>query len=315
VWDRLPGPVQSSRVAVRAREIANGRFAAEPPMVVRTLAELDERLEFLARAAAVSDDELRRGFSTFRMDIDLHMPDDPYSEEYRERVFDLYEWLHGKPYGPDNEIMAFDVATSADVPFPYVTQSGRTVGNYLMSVGHVIRTLDLPPKSRVLEFGPGCGNTTLALARMGHHVTAVDIGPNVVDLIHAQATRMNTHVDAIVGDFSIVDKLDETYDAVLFFECFHHCADHLALLAGLDRLVAPGGRVVFAGEPISRRLNAPWGLRMDGESLWAIRANGWLELGFRRSYFLQTLARYGWTARRVNCAETPAGEIFVARRA
>ena len=77
---------------------------------------------------------------------------------------------------------------------------------------------------------------------------------------------------------------------------------------------ASGGRVVFAGEPISRKLNAPWGLRMDGESLWAIRTNGWLELGFRRSYFLQALERYGWVAKRVTCLDTPSGEIFVARR-
>ena len=41
---------------------------------------------------------------------------------------------------------------------------------------------------------------------------------------------------------------------------------------------------------------------------WAIRKRGWLELGFRRSYFLETLERYGWTAERVNCEATNAGE-------
>jgi len=314
VWDVLPEPVQSSKVAVRAKAMANARVGAGTQQVVRTLAELDERLEFLARAAAVSDDELRRGFSTFRMEIDLQMPDDPFSEEYHRKVFDLYEWLHGKPYAPSNEIMAFEVARYTDVPFPYATQSGRTVGNYLIGMGHVIRTLDLPPKSRLLEFGPGCGNTTLALAQMGHQVTAIDIAPNIVDLIDERASRLNTSVETIVGDFSTIDELDGTYDAVLFFECFHHCAEHLDLLAGLNRVVAPGGRVLFAGEPISRKLSVPWGLRMDGESLWAIRTNGWLELGFRRSYFLSALERYGWVAKRVNCVETPTGEIFVARR-
>ena len=315
VWDLLPEPVANSKLAARAKGIALTRLTGADTMrVVRTLAELDERLEFLARAAAVSDDELRRGFATFRMELDLRMPDDPYSDEYHRAVFDLYEWLHGKPYAPSNEFTLFEVARYADVPFPYATQSAQTVGNYLIGVGHVIRTLDLPPKSRVLEFGPGWGNTTLALAQMGHHVTAIDIGQNFVDLINARAAMLNTQVEAIVGDFSMIGELDDTYDAVLFFECFHHCANHLDLLAGLNRVVAPGGRVIFAAEPISKTMSVPWGLRMDGESLWAIRTNGWLELGFRRSYFLQTLERYGWEAERVNCPETPSGEIFVARR-
>jgi 2-polyprenyl-3-methyl-5-hydroxy-6-metoxy-1,4-benzoquinol methylase len=188
------------------------------------------------------------------------------------------------------------------------------VGNYLIGMGHIIRTLDLPPRSRVLEFGPGFGNTTVALAQMGHHVTAIDIGQNFVDLINARAAKVNTSVEAIVGDFSKVHDLEGTYDAVLFFECFHHCSDHLDLLAGLDRVVAPGGRVLFAGEPIARSMEVPWGLRMDGESLWAIRTKGWLELGFRRSYFVHALARYGWRVDQVSCAGSTLGEIFVATR-
>lgn len=314
-WDLLPDAAVNSKVAVRAKRAALSHLrGGSAPRVVHTLAELDERLEFLDRAAAVSDDELRRGFTTFRMEIDLQMPDDPYSEEYHRAVFDLYEWLHGKPYAPSNEFTSFDVARYTDVPFPYATQSGTTVGNYLMGVGHLIRTLDLPPTSRVLEFGPGWGATTLALAQMGHQVTAIDIGQNFVDLLNARATRMNTQIEAIVGDFSMIGELDGSYDAVLFFECFHHCANHLDLVAGLNRVVAPGGSAIFAAEPISKTMPVPWGLRMDGEALWAIRTNGWLELGFRRSYFLQTLKRYGWEAERVNCPETPWGEIFVARR-
>ncbi|MHB1533280.1 MAG: class I SAM-dependent methyltransferase, partial [Acidimicrobiales bacterium] len=147
-----------------------------------------------------------------------------------------------------------------------------------------------------------------------HHVTAIDIGQNFVDLINARAARVNASIEALMGDFSMVHELDGLYDAVLFFESFHHCADHLNLLAGLDRVVVPGGRVVFAGEPISKSMPVPWGLRLDGESLWAIRKNGWLELGFRRSYFLGALERHGWEATSVRSPEPSLGEILVARR-
>ncbi|MHB1533281.1 MAG: class I SAM-dependent methyltransferase, partial [Acidimicrobiales bacterium] len=166
-WNLLPEGISTSRVAARARNMAAARRpGAKLPSsyrIVRTLDELDERLEFLEKAAAVSDDALRQGFATFSMALDRQMPDDPYSEEYRRAVFDFYEWLHGKPYDPENEFTLFELQRYIDVPFPYATQSAATVGNHLMAVGHVIRTLDLPPKSRVLELGPGWGNTTLAL--------------------------------------------------------------------------------------------------------------------------------------------------------
>jgi SAM-dependent methyltransferase len=314
-WNLVPESVANSRVATRARLAARERLpGASRLRIVRTLTELDECLALLERAAEVSDDELRRGFATFRMELDLDLPDDPFSDEYRQSVFNLYEWLHGAPYTPRNEFTLFELERYTDVPFPYATQSGSTVGNYLIGMGHIIRTLNLAPQSRVLEFGPGFGNVTIALAQMGHHVTAIDIGQNFVDLINARAASVHTPVDAVVGDFSMVHELDGTYDAVLFFECFHHCADHLGLLGGLDRVVAPGGRVFFAGEPIARSRPEPWGLRMDGESLWAIRTKGWLELGFRRSYFLSALDRYGWRAELVSCPGTTLGEIFVASR-
>jgi 2-polyprenyl-3-methyl-5-hydroxy-6-metoxy-1,4-benzoquinol methylase len=289
---------------------------AAPPghIVVRSLEELDERIDFLEHAWAVSDDELRRGFGTFRMEVEQPLPDDPFSDEYRQAVLDLYAWLHGAQYSPTNEYMLFDFDYCVNAPFPYSTQSGITVGDHLIAVGHVIRTMNLAPHSRVLEFGAGWGNTTLVLAQMGHHVTAVDVGQNFVDLINARAARLERQVETVVGDFSVIDGLAGGYDAVLFFESFHHCADHLRLLAGLDRVVAPGGRVLFAAEAVYETWPVPWGLRFDAESVWAIRKRGWLELGFRRSYFLEALARFGWKADQVSCPETNAGEIYVARR-
>jgi 2-polyprenyl-3-methyl-5-hydroxy-6-metoxy-1,4-benzoquinol methylase len=335
VWFRLPDGVRRSRAMAVPKSVARRLLGVrptyvppspaaeggpvhearpEPQTVVKTLAELDGALAELDALAAISDDELRRGFARFRMEVDLDLPSDPYSDAYRARVFEIYAWLHGKPYDPSHEASVFDVATAADSPFPYSTQSGQTVGNQLIAIGHIIRTLDLAPGSSVLEFGPGWGNTTVALARMGHHVTAIDVEPRFVELITTRAERVNTKVNAIVGDFALLHQLEEQYDAVLFFECFHHCADHLALLAGLDRIVRPGGRVYFAAEPITDAMPAPWGLRFDGESLWQIRKNGWLELGFRETYFLRTLERYGWKADKVVCDTTPWGVIYVARR-
>lgn len=284
------------------------------PQVVSTLDELDTMLRMLDAAAAISDDELRRGFQKFSMRFPMDLPDDPDSDAYRAQQMRLYEWLHGKPYTTANEVSRFDVAAAADAPFPYQTQSAQTVGHQLIAVGHIIRTLDLPPGSRVLEFGPGWGNTTIALARMGHHVTAVDVEKNFIDLIAERARRKHLSIDLRHDDFSLAQRIDERFDAVLFFECFHHCAHHQALVAALERLVVPGGKVVFAAEPITDAFPIPWGLRLDGESLWAIRQNGWLELGFQETYFRGLMARHGWDLDKRSCAETPWGEVFVATR-
>jgi ubiquinone/menaquinone biosynthesis C-methylase UbiE len=314
-WNSLPEEIVGSRSVSRLRRDINGRLGRPAnERVIHTLDELDEILEELTVAASVSDDQLRQGFRSFRMEIDFPQPDDPYSDEYRVSVLQLYEWLHGSPYSLANEETGFDLASAVDAPFPYSTQSARTVGDQLMAIGHIVRVLDLPPGSRVLELGAGWGNPTLALAQMGHQVTAIDISARFVELINARAARVNASVETIVGDFSTLHDLDHRFDAVLFFESFHHCENHLQLLSGLDRVVLPGGRVLFAAEPITKWFPLPWGLRLDGESLWAIRRNGWLELGFRRSYFEQTLHRYGWKTDFHCLRSSPWGEVFVATR-
>jgi SAM-dependent methyltransferase len=316
-WDRLPSRLTDSRAAASAKGLIRPWLPGAPPQaqtVVRTLGQLDEMLDYVDQCGRVSDDALRRAFTTFRMELDLAMPADPFSEKYRLRVMELYQWLHGSPYELKNEDAAFEFERFVDVPFPFSTRSGPTVGNHLMAIGHVIRTLDLPDKSRVLELGPGWGHTTIALAQMGHLVTAIDVSRAFIELISARASRANVTVDAVVGDFSMVRTLTDQFDAVLFFESFHHSTHHLDLLASLDGVVAPGGRVLFAAEPIEEEYYAPWGPRLDGESLWAIRRNGWFELGFRKSYFLEALRRAGWSAVEVRCGELPSAGILVAQR-
>jgi 2-polyprenyl-3-methyl-5-hydroxy-6-metoxy-1,4-benzoquinol methylase len=287
---------------------------SDPRRVVRTLAELDVELKNLDRLGAISDDALRGGFQEFRMEIADTMPADPWSPEYRAKVFEMYEFLHNKPYETSNEVNEFDIETHVRAPFPYITGSAATVGSHLIGIGHLIRTMDLPPNSRVLEMGPGWGNTTLALAQMGHTVTAIDIADNFVKLIAERGRRIGADIDARQGDFALMKELEPGFDAVLFFECFHHAADHLDVLASLDRIVKPGGRVIFAAEPIVDGFPYPWGLRLEGEALWAIRNHGWLELGFQTSYFEEALARNGWSMRHVDTLESQWGLVIVAER-
>ena len=106
---------------------------------------------------------------------------------------------------------------------------------------------------------------------------------------------------------------DELFDVAVFFESFHHCADHIALLHRLHDVLRPGGVVFFAAEPI-QKLDYPWGPRLDGLSVWSSRTHGWLELGFDNAYFERALSRTGWSGRR-HRLEAGGGEtdIVMAR--
>ncbi len=57
----------------------------------------------------------------------------------------------------------------------------------------------------------------------------------------------------------------------------------------------------------------PWGVRTDGESLWAIRRNGWLELGFHPDYFRQALGRVGLVAEVHTSADLPWINVWDAK--
>lgn len=141
---------------------------------------------------AKDDDDLRAKFETYSATYDLNVPADPFSSEYRAKQFALYERLAGRKYSPNNEKTLFDVEEYAVRPFPYCHGSSETVGNQLMAIGFLIKTMGLPKGARILEFGPGWGNTTIALAKMGYRVMAVDIERNFVDLISARGARV-TH--------------------------------------------------------------------------------------------------------------------------
>jgi len=280
--------------------------------ILKDLAELDQVL--MECDAAQSDDHLRQIFTTFEM-RPPPAPEDPLSEEYHAHQMKLYEMIAGREYDLDNEATPFDLEQCVRRPFPYSTGSCRTAGEQLMAVGYLIRLMELKPGARVLEFGPGWGNTTIALAQLGFDVTAVDIDPKFCELIERRAAQVGAAVRTINRDFLWTESAGEQFDVVLFFECFHHASDHLRLLKSLHRVLKPGGRILLGGEPIEPAFPQPWGLRLDGQSLWSIRKFGWMELGFTEEYFQTALRATGWRGLRHASADVPWMKVWELSRA
>ncbi len=282
--------------------------------VIRSIGELDAKIEECSRAEVVSDDAMRAVFAGFRMDPPCGLPPDPFSDAYRLAQLALYRDVAGRDYATANEVTVFDIEAALHRPFPFSTGSAATTGEQLMAIGWLLRAMALPPGSRIVEFGPGWGNTTIALAKLGHHVTTVDIEPHFCELLRRRAAQEGVEIEVVQDDFLWAERCGQRFDAALFYECFHHCADHLRLLRALRGAVVPEGRLFFAGEPITRDFPMPWGLRLDGNSLWAIRKNGWLELGFRDDYFARALSESGWHGLRSACADPGWMTLWEARR-
>ena len=282
--------------------------------VIRSIGELVEQIEACNTALTEgSDDALRAMFGRFRMDFSGELPGDPFSAEYRAAQLAIYEAVAGRAYGLANERTLFDPAAYAGRPFPYYLQSSFTAGHHLLAIAFLLCKLELPAGARVVEFGPGWGNTTLELARLGFDVTAVDLEPNFCEVIRARAAAAGVAINVVEADFFWAETVVEPFDAAVFFECFHHCDDHMRLLRALRRAVKPGGQVYLASEPIFPAYPVPWGVRMDGEALWAARNFGWMELGFDAAYFREALARTGWSGVRHACKDVHWASVWQLR--
>src|ERR1700722_8706156 len=298
---RLPDPIEVRVLAALGRH---------PPRIV-ALEALDAELKEAARLFDRSEDEARRFLRGFSLAPPPGRPGDPFSPAYRAWVFSLYGAVSGRSdYSTDNEHSPFDVHEALVRPYPHCTGSPTVLGEELMARGFIVKALDLAPPARVVEFGSGWGNLTVDLARVGFAATAVEIEPRFCALIEERGRELPNLrvVESGMLDFSA----DEPFDAAIFYEAFHHCADHLAMLEHLHDLVRPGGRVLFAAEPVAP-MAYPWGPRLDGYSLWSTRSYGWVELGFDEDYFAAALARTGWTAtRRRDPASSPLADVIVA---
>ena len=281
---------------------------------ITTMAELDAVLREADAAHAISDDALRAALASFRYVVDLAgLPSDPFSKEYTDYQLGLYELVAGRPYKVENERSTFPSGDPGSLPFPYFTESWKTVSSQLMLTGLIIKTLALPSRSSILELGSGWGNTTLALASMGYRVTAIDIEPHYLAMVAHRCRGLANPPRLLCRDFASVAELDDRFDAIVFDASFHHSVDHRALLAALVGRLKPGGKVLFAAEPIEDSLPMPWGLRLDGGSVWSTRCRGWLELGFTETYFREAANRAGFSVEKVHHPVDEFGTMYIAR--
>ncbi len=106
--------------------------------------------------------------------------------------------------------------------------------------------------TRALEIGAGTGYFSLNLMRSGaiEQLTCTDISAGMVEALRANAEQLGlSGVRAVRADAESLPFPDSSFDLVLGHAVLHHLPDLEHAFIEFRRVLRPGGRILFAGEP------------------------------------------------------------------
>ena len=103
-------------------------------------------------------------------------------------------------------------------------------------------TTFVPDTARLLDLGCGTGYSTLRLAQQGYRVNGIDISDKFLGETDA---KVASGLEYCVGDALELPFHDATFDAVSSFDMIEHVSDAGQVLSEVNRILRPGGRVVF----------------------------------------------------------------------
>jgi ubiquinone/menaquinone biosynthesis C-methylase UbiE len=148
--------------------------------------------------------------------------------------------------------------------------SGRdqVTGKLRKALGHAPRRY-----ARALEIGAGTGYFTLNLLRAGviEEATCSDISPGMLATLQLNAQRLGLDVKTVRVDAERLPFRDQSFDLVLGHAVLHHIPNLELAFAEFERVLAPGGTVLFAGEPSrhgDRLAGVPKRLASSAAPLW-----------------------------------------------
>jgi ubiquinone/menaquinone biosynthesis C-methylase UbiE len=107
------------------------------------------------------------------------------------------------------------------------------------------------PYERAMELGSGTGFFLLNLMQGGvaKKGSVTDLSPGMVQVALNNAEQLGLPVDGRVADAERIPYEDATFDLVVGHAVLHHIPDVAAAMREVLRVLKPGGRFVFAGEP------------------------------------------------------------------
>src|SRR5581483_7574704 len=89
----------------------------------------------------------------------------------------------------------------------------------------------------------------LLLAGVVGEATCSDISPGMLRTLSSNAERLGLEVTTAAADAEHLPFEDDSFDVVLGHAILHHIPDLPRAFREFERVLAPGGTVMFAGEP------------------------------------------------------------------
>ncbi|PXY20723.1 class I SAM-dependent methyltransferase [Prauserella muralis] len=154
--------------------------------------------------------------------------------------------------------------------------------SYATDVFNAVAGEEGQPYATAMELGSGTGFFLLNLMQGGviKKGSVTDLSPGMVEVALRNARNLGLDVDGRVADAERIPYDDNTFDLVVGHAVLHHIPDVPAALREVLRVLKPGGRFVFAGEPTkigdlyARKLGQlTWWLTTNVTRLPALR--GW----------------------------------------
>lgn len=216
---------------------------------------------------------------------------DPFSEDYVQEQFALYEEITGHPYRVlSDEQTALDVDAHVRAANPYNHPDPALLAMHMQRLSRGLRYGKARLGETLLDLGCGWGLSSELAAYVGLKVKAIDVNADFVRLVNQRAAaggRAISAENATFEEFTIEGKAD----LAMFYECFHHAVRPWAVLERVVANLNDSGRVILVGEPVNSIWWKNWGLRLDALSVYCIRKFGWFESGWSMPFLLEMLRR------------------------
>ena len=101
--------------------------------------------------------------------------------------------------------------------------------------------------ARMLDVGCGAGLLSEALAREGAHVTAIDLGPDLIKIAKLHTLESGVEVDyRLTSVEALAEESPGSFDAIVCMEMLEHVPDPGAIIAACATLLKPGGRLFLS---------------------------------------------------------------------